>query len=146
MRALNPAYSAPAGRRQRGVSAITALVLIVLFALIGAYMATITGVQSLTSTLSSRTDQAWFAANSGAEWGIYQVLVNNDCSGFPATLAITGGSGSDFTVVVRCSLTNVTEGSDNYNVYQLSSEASNGSAGEIGFVQRTVRVSVADAS
>lgn len=130
---------------QRGFTAITALVLIVLFALIGAYMATITGVQSLNTSLSGRTEQAWFAANSGAEWGIYQVLDNNDCSGFPASLSVTGGGGADFAVDVTCSLTNVTEGPDSYNVYQLSAEASSGAVNDIGYVMRRVRVSVTDA-
>lgn len=132
-------------RRQRGFSAITAVVLIVLLGLLGAYMATITGVQSLNTTLSTRTEQAWSAANSGAEWGIRQVLVNGDCSGFPNTLTITAGSGSSFAVTVSCSLTTVTEASDTYNVYQLSSSANNGAPGDIGYVARTVRVSVTDA-
>ena len=131
--------------RQRGFSAITAVVLIVLFGLLGAYMATLTGVQSLTTTLSSRTDQAWFAANSGAEWGIHQVLTSGSCSAFPATLGITGGSGPAFDVDIDCDSTSVTEGPDTYNIFRLTAFAESGSPGDIGYVARTLRVSVTDA-
>jgi len=130
---------------QQGFSAITAVVLIVLFGLLGAYMATLTGVQSLTTTLSSRTDQAWFTANSGAEWGIHQVLTGGSCGAFPATLTITGGSGPSFSVDVTCTATSVTEGPDTYNIYRLTASASSGNPGEIGHVARNVRVSVTDA-
>ena len=132
-------------RSQSGFSAITAVVLLVLLGLLGAYMATMTGVQSLNTTLSSRTEQAWFAANSGAEWGIYQVLGNGDCSGFPNTLTVTGGSGNSFSVTVTCTRFPVTEASDSYNVFRLESTASAGAAGDIGYVARSVRVSVTDA-
>lgn len=144
---MQPALSKmPSHELQAGFSAITALVLIVLLGLLGAYMATITGVQSLNTTLSNRTEQAWSAANSGAEWGIRQVLVNGNCSGFPNTLTITGGSGNSFSVTVSCNLSTVTEASETYNVYQLSSAASSGAPGDIGFVSRSVRVNVTDAS
>lgn len=144
---ISPRFNPPkSGNRQAGFSAITAVVLIVLFALLGAYMATVTGVQSLTTTLSSRADQAWFAANSGAEWAIRDVLVNGNCAGADgASLNISGGSGPDFSVDISCDAVSVTEGPDTYNIYQLLASADSGSVGEIGHVSRTVRVSVTDA-
>lgn len=132
------------GHRQQGFSAIAAVVLIVLFALLGAYMATLTGVQSITTTLSAGTMQAWFAARSGVEWGVYQVTEAGDCGAFPDTLQLSEGGTDRFQVTVTCDSTSVTEAPDTYNVYQLTSTATRGSAGTPGFVSRTIRVSVTD--
>lgn len=51
-------------KAQKGFSIIVAVVLIVLFALIGGYMATLTSVGSLNTTVSAGGMQAWFAARS----------------------------------------------------------------------------------
>ena len=60
---------------QRGFSAIVAVILIVLLALIGGYMATMTSVSSINTTVSAGTMQAWFAARSGIEWAVQQAVV-----------------------------------------------------------------------
>lgn len=132
------------GNRQRGFSAIAAVVMIVLFGLLGAYMATLTGVQSITTTLSAGTMQAWFAARSGIEWGVFQVTEDNDC--FPdQTLELTEGATDRFQVSVACDSTAVFEAPNNYNVYTLTSTAIRGSVGTPGYVSRTIRVSVTGA-
>ncbi|MEX2517403.1 MAG: hypothetical protein WD572_10955 [Gammaproteobacteria bacterium] len=135
-------------RKQAGFSAIIAVVLIVVLALLGAYAATTVGVQSLSTTLSQGSMQGWFAARSGIDLAASTVSGAGDCSSVPAApIALSGGGLDNFTITtLACSEASVQEGPDTYNVYQISSTASRGgSAGDIGFVSRTIQVSVTDA-
>lgn len=131
-------------RYQHGFSAITALVLIVVFALLGAYMATLVGTQSITSTLSAGGIQAWFAARAGVERAAHAVTIGNGCVDVPASItpANTGG----FTVNLACNAVSVLENPPpTYNVYQISATATRGAPGDIAFVSRSIRVSITDA-
>jgi len=131
-------------RHQRGFSAIIALVLIVVFALIGAYMATLVGTQAITSTLSAVGIQGWFAARAGAERAAHAVTVGSGCGDVPASItpANTGG----FTVNLTCNAVSIQENPPpDYNVYQITASASRGNPGDIAFVSRTIRMSVTDA-
>ena len=136
---------------QRGFSAIMAVVLIVLLALIGAYMATLTTVSSINTTVSAGTMQAWFAARSGIEWAVQQIIVAapGACIASPTTINLTGGSTSGFTVVLTCALSPsapFTEaGLGTYNVYELTSRATRGNPGDIVYVARQINLSVTDA-
>lgn len=128
--------------KQQGFSAITAVVLIVLFGLIGAYMATLTGVQTVTTTLSGGSMQAWFAARAGIETGVLRVT-NNTCGNF--SLSLTEGGSDRFQVEVTCNEESVFEAPDTYSVYHLTSTATRGSPGTPAYVSRSIRVSVTDA-
>lgn len=134
-------------RKQSGFSAIIAIVLIVVLALLGAYAATTVGVQSLTTTLSGGGMQAWFASRAGIDRAVASVLGGTGCGGVPGTpIALTGGGLQNFTITqLACTSSAITEGPDNYNVYQITSTASRGTPGQVGFVSRTIQVSVTDA-
>jgi len=133
-------------RRQNGFSAITAVVLIVLLGLIGAYMATITGIQSLTATLGAGAERARFAVGSGAEWAVKRAMDDDSCSNVDGqSLNIDAGNGVTFTVDFTCNAVSVTEAPDTYNIFQITAAAyRGGSAGNIGYVSRSVRISAAD--
>ena len=62
-------------KKQRGFSAIIAVILVILLALIGAYMSTLTSVGSINTTVSAGTMQAWYAARSGIEWAVRDLIV-----------------------------------------------------------------------
>ncbi len=133
---------------QQGFSAIMAVILIVLLALIGSYMATLTSVSSINTTLSAGTMQAWFAARSGIQWAVQQIIVAapGACIASPTTINLSGGSASGFVVVLTCTTTIFTEtGLGTYNVYALTSRATRGNPGEPVYVSRQVNVSVTDA-
>lgn len=135
-------------KTQKGFSIIVAVVLIVLFALIGGYMATLTSVGSLNTTVSASSMQAWFAARSGVEWAVRDLIVGGGaCSG--STINLSGGNTNGFTVVLTCTpspSSPFTEaGIGTYNVYELTSRATRGSAGSIGYVSRQLNVSITDA-
>ena len=128
---------------QKGFSAILAVILLVLFALIGAYMSTQLSVGSMSTSLTFNGMQAWFAARSGIEWGLYELLKK----GTSCTPNMGGGLNIDgYTVTVDCSASpQITEGSDKYYVYSFSSSAVRGSSGSITHVSRKLSVYITDA-
>jgi MSHA biogenesis protein MshP len=133
---------------QQGFSAIMAVILIVLLALIGSYMATLTSVSSINTTVSAGTMQAWFAARSGIQWAVQQIIIATPgfCIASPTTINLSGGSANGFVVVLSCATTTFTEtGLGTYNVYALTSRATRGNPGELAYVSRQINVSVTDA-
>lgn len=94
--------------RSRGVSLITAVFLIVGLAGLAAAMARLQVGQQASSTMDMLGIQAYQAARSGLEWGIYQQLrvqpPSIACFNSPQTFAMpASGSLSAFSVTVTCS-------------------------------------------
>lgn len=95
---------------QRGVSLIAAVVLLVLLAGLTAALVRVVMVQQVTSGLDAGGSQAYYAARSGLEWGIYQQLrapaPAAACFASPQTFpmpSVPNSSLSSFTVTVTCS-------------------------------------------
>lgn len=134
-------------KRQRGFSAIAAVIIIVLLALVGGFMATLTTVTSINTTLSAGSMQAWFAARSGIEWAVHQLIVAAPGACFASSpINLTGGNTNGFTVTLTCGATAYTEaGIGTYNVYALTSRAARGNPGDIVYVSRQINLSVTDA-
>lgn len=119
---------------------IMVVVVITLFALIGGYMATMVTTSSLAASLTFGSMQGWFAAHSGTEWAVWEVLHSGTgCGSFPASFTI-----DNFDINITCSSVAVTEGPDNYTVYDLLTTANRGSQGDSGYILRQVRTSVTD--
>ena len=122
-------------RMQRGFVAIIAIVVLVLFALIGVYMSTQMTTAALSTSVSYLGIQAWFAAKSGMDWGIHQALH------VPSCVASTPLTIGDFTVTVECLSSVVTEGPSSYTVNNLTATARKGNPGEVIYVSRRVTTS-----
>ena len=138
---------------QRGIGALTIIVLVVLISLLGVYVNSMVTLASLNSSASAGGIQAWFAARSGAEWGIYQALNrpactcgSNCCSAATsisgATLNFSSGGLSGYQDTLDCSETPVDEGGTNYCIFNIGSTATFGSPGEVTYARRRVRVTV----
>lgn len=132
----------PPCKRERGVSIITAIFMLLLFAALAAYMASMLSTANITSAQDVQGARAYHAAQAGIEWGIYQVQVPAaaSCAAntlLPATLG-------EFTVVVTCTaLGPYTDGAQTFTLYRLTSTATNGAAvGSSGFIERQVSASV----
>ena len=128
---------------QRGVSIITAIFLIVVLALLGAFIVSVTGLQQSTQQLDVQGVRAYQAARAGIEWGAFQVLDPNNtlnagscsaplpnmpnCPGAGGISDLSGLAGSlaPFTVTVTCTRTVTTEGNRNIWMYQLTANACN---------------------
>ena len=122
-------------RLQRGFAAIFAIILLVLFALIGVYMSTQMTTASLSTSVSYLGIQSWLVARSGVEWGIHRALHGPSCA------ASTSFAVGDFNVTVNCTSAAVTEGPDSYTVYNLASTATKGNPGDVLYVYRKVMTS-----
>lgn len=130
------------------------VVLIMLFGLLGTYMATMSTLGSLTTTQSGSAMQAWFGARSGVEWAVHQSLAASDGGCTCATNCCTGihGQSLDFseggldgyTATVSCAASSVTEAGSSYCVYNLSVTGSNNSTSQVTSASRSISLSIFD--
>jgi MSHA biogenesis protein MshP len=134
-RSSHPRKRGPGGPgRQRGLSILTAIFLMVVLAMLGAYMLSVSGIQQASSQLDVGGARVYQAARAGVEWGAWQVLDPNNaigtsalptCPTSPTHLSGLAGSLSPFTVTVTCSATSTTEGNRNVGAYLIVATACN---------------------
>jgi MSHA biogenesis protein MshP len=123
---------------QRGFSLISTLFMVVVLAALGSYMVRLNVSQQTTTTLSLQSVRAWYAASSGLEWAVYQINTNNSCPAVPSNFTIDG-----FTIsMTGCSSFPVTEGANNYTLYDIQVTANRGTFGTTDFVSRRLRATV----
>lgn len=146
---------------ERGFSIVTAVFLVVILALLGVFIVSITGLQQSSQSLDVQGVRAYQAARAGIEWGAYQVLDPNNtlgaglpsCPASPTHLSGLAGSLSAFTVTVTCSSTDTTEGNRNIRVFQLVATGCNApgagppascpGATATGYVERQLQATLA---
>jgi len=150
--------------RQTGFSIIAAIFLLVVLALLGAFIVSVTGMQQSSGQLDVLGVRAYQSARAGMEWGAWQVLdpgntlnagscspiVMPTCPASPTNLPPLAGSLSGFTVTVTCAQTaNTTEVNRNVRVFQIVATACNqgascpNAAPTNGYVERQVQASLA---
>lgn len=127
-------------RRQAGISLITAIFLLVVVALLVAYITNIRVVQQTTALYGVQGARAIQAARSGIEWGIYESLVATP--GCPPLTTITVDA---FSVEIDCTETTHREGATDVVTYQLTSTASVGTFGSLDYVRRQIQAKVSNA-
>ena len=112
-------------RRQRGFLLMAAVFLVVVVGAFIGYLATQSNVQELTSADDVQAARALQAARSGIEWGAYQVIRNNSCSGTSLTFP-AGTTLAPFTATVTCTASgSLTEGATTEIVYKVTANACN---------------------
>lgn len=125
-----------------------AIFLIVVVALIAAFIVTVGSVQHTTSAFAVVGARAHFAAMSGVEWGAQQVLdnpVTPTCFPSPSTFTVSGGGSGNFTLTLTCAQTTVTEAAVSYEVFDFDVLAEFGTSGQEDYFSRTVSASVTSA-
>lgn len=111
-------------RRERGMSLITAVFLLVIMAALAAYITGITTVAHSTSALDLEGSRAYHAARTGLEFGAYQAIAVGACA--PVNVALPAASFADFSsVTVTCVPTVHTEGVTAKTYYQITANACN---------------------
>lgn len=124
--------------RSNGFILVTVLFLIAVVAVMAVVMSTTSSVQNLTTVYSLQQARAYFAAKSGLEYGIDRAVNAAVCTNSAITLP-----GISFNVNISCaSVGGINEAGNISTVYTLSSTATAGTLGEIGYVTRTVRTTV----
>jgi MSHA biogenesis protein MshP len=78
---------------------ITAIFLILVIAVLGAYIASVATTQHTTQTLDLQGAKAYQAAYAGIQWGAYRVLRDNSCA---VTTSFAPGALTGFAVTVQC--------------------------------------------
>lgn len=134
---------AEAARRTAGFALVPALFLLVVVAVLAAVALRISMGQQQTVVAAMQQARALAAARAGIDWGAYSAL-NGSCTG--TTLNLTEASLAGFTVVVACTDTSFTDGSNTYHSYSIAATASSGTYGTSNFVQRAVRATFTNAA
>ena len=127
-----------AHRRQRGMTIVPAIFLLVVVGALAAFAIRVGTSQRQSGTFALMGDRALAAANAGVEWAAYRALVNNSCVAGPTNLALNQGALRGFRVAVTCTQTNHTEAST-YQVYDVDSLSQWGSFGTPDYVSRRVQ-------
>lgn len=124
-------------RRQAGFSIVTAIFLLVVLAMLGAFMLTLSGTQQVTTAQDIQGSQAFRAARTGLDWAISTIQATAACPAAAAP-AVEG-----YTVVVTCASNIYDEAGTSRTIYWLESTASRGgNVGGIGYVERVVNAFV----
>ena len=128
----------------------SAIFLVVILAALGGYMVTLSRTSHISGALDIQGSRAYQAARAGIEWAAWQVvdpqgpqLPPTLCPASPSTVASPGtvplaGTLAAFTVVVTCTRTLEMDGATQVAVYQVTSTATSGLAGEVDFVSRRI--------
>jgi MSHA biogenesis protein MshP len=118
-----------------GFALISAIFILVVMAVVGAYMVNIGGVERETTNLALLEYKAFYAAHSGLEWGLHQA-VDNPAACPADTFSLTEGGISGFDVTVTCSESDHTEGATTTTVFRITSKAERGTYGGRDYVSR----------
>jgi MSHA biogenesis protein MshP len=115
--------------RQRGVTIVTAIFLVTVLAMLGAFLVSVAGFQQKSSQLDIQGVRAYQAARAGIEWGAFQVLQGGNvppAACFGATnLTFAGTSLGGFTTTVTCTRTTHTELVTTVTMDQITAVACN---------------------
>ncbi len=122
--------------RQTGFAAIAAVFLLVVLAALGSYMVSFSTTQHLTSAQDLRGSRAYWAARAGLEWAIASInAAPAACPIPPAPFVVN--TGADFTLTITCART-VYADSGTIAMFQITSVATSGTVGSIGYIERSV--------
>lgn len=117
-------------RRQRGVSIVTGVFLLLLMAVLAAVIANVVSTAHVNMAADIGGARAYQAARAGAEWGMYQLDPNGAESDIDkiACPAAGGPAIPGHAVVVACTAYplaggHYTEGSKNFRIYRIVSQA-----------------------
>jgi len=134
---------------QRGVSMITAIFLILVIAVLGAYIASVATTQHTTASLDLQGAKAYQAAYAGIQWGAYQSLRSAPCVTGSTSFALAGGL-SGFAVKVDVLNYSYTESGVTRNMCRITSTGCNfpvgnsctGNQGNGYYVERQIEATI----
>ncbi len=104
-----------------GFSLISAIFLLVVMAVLAGYIATLSTAQHTSATLDYQGTRAYQAAYAGVQWGTFQALRNNSCTGGAGISIALTGMLAGFAVTVTCTAMPYSEGGSAHNIYRIVS-------------------------
>ncbi|MEY3182534.1 MAG: hypothetical protein RLZ35_519 [Pseudomonadota bacterium] len=126
--------------KQNGFSIISAVFILVILALVGGFSLNLSTRMAAATSLSADSIRAYFAAKSGLEWGIYQVVTTPASCPATTTLTFNQVGLKNFSTQVSCTANAITESGTTFNLFQLTSVASRGVSTDYDYVTRTLTV------
>ncbi|UCV19884.1 hypothetical protein [Ferribacterium limneticum] len=127
--------------RQRGVSIITGVFLLLLMSVLAAVIANVVSTSHVNLAADIGGARAYQAARGGAEWGMYQLDPNAQSAGLPACFPNATQPIPGHTVTVSCLSWDTTEGSRQLRIYRITSQATATGVKAPG-IERQVQVTV----
>jgi len=130
-------WARPSCRPARGFALVSAIFLLVVLAMLGGVIVSLSTTQNIGQTRDLLGTRAYFAAKAALEWGSQQVLRASNC---PASMA---GAADGFSLVVACTAYGpYDEAGTSVMVYEITATASRGTAGAHDFAERQLRAIV----
>lgn len=142
-------------KQQRGFALASGIFLLVIIALLGAFMVSFSTTGNVDSANDLQGSRGYRAARMGAEWVVAKICANAgasvgcspslaDCPTIPSPLGIKPDG---FTVTVTCVRNNYSEGSFEgvtaRHVFWITSTATTGgSPGNLGYIERSINAFV----
>lgn len=124
----------------KGFSIVSAVFILVILALVGGFSLNLSTRMAASTSMSTDSIRAYYAAKSGLEWGIYQVVTTPASCPATTTLNFTQQGLKNFSTQVSCTATSITESGTTFNLFQLTSVASRGVSTDYDYVTRTLNV------
>ena len=132
-------------KRVRAFALPAAIFLLVILAMLGAFMASFSTTQQVDSASDIQGSRGYHAARMGAEW-ITAKICNGGApcasalTACPAASTVMSATPDGFTVTVTCTMSSYSEGSSTRYVYWITSTATTGgSPGSLSYVERNFR-------
>lgn len=85
-------------RRQRGFGIAAAIFILLVLAVLGAFIVSVSTTQHTAAALDIQGTEAYRSARSGIEWGVFRVITDSACFVSPNNI----GAVSGMTVTVQC--------------------------------------------
>ena len=127
--------------KQKGITLIGAIFVLVIVSLLGIYLVKLTGAQRQTVLMNLQSVRAYQAANAGIEWGLTRLLTTNSCVNSTTLNSKING----FTVTVNCELLQAggyNEAGETINVHRITSSSVFGSYTDTNFTTRQIQTIV----
>lgn len=135
-------------KQARGFALPSAIFLLVIMAMLGAFMTTFSTTQHIDSANDLQGSRGYRAARMGAEWVVAKICNGGSPCATPLTACPAASSVMDvspdgFTVTVTCAVSSYSEGIVTRYVFWITSTAkTGGSPGGLGYIERSINAFV----
>lgn len=122
-------------RRQKGITLIGAIFVLVIVSMLGIFLVNITNSQRQSVLMNLQSARAYQAANAGIEWGISRLINASSC----AASTELANTINNFTVTVTCTELNpggYNEAGETINIYRVSSLSEYGVYTQSNYISR----------
>lgn len=128
--------------RERGFAMVSAIFLMVVLALLGGLMVTMSNTQQISAVRDVVGTRAYYAARAGMEWGAFRAMQGGATGPCPfASAALPNAvTATGFSVTVTCTDTGPqNEGGADFYIYQITSTATTGTLGQHDHAERQLQ-------